>query len=271
MVKEIREATTGEDGSYLIAKADDYEFVFYGDIDKDGAIEKVRYFRGGSVIRTNTKSCVSFSSGGACSVSFSNFLNGILDLAQVKISAEGDLGSSNEYADISADGNYLGRVCQSNCDDCAGLWQGTTLYNVTSDAADNSVQFTADASPAVGAFCDWQEQNHSLKANFELSWTETLPSGQYDFKKGVTEPVGFPAQYPPENEIVAVLSSYVRNTAPIFKYFNKNGQEISEYPARPEDTTLMRVSLVIDVDPNRSPQNFILESDVQLRNLKTNL
>ncbi len=44
MVKEIREAETADDGSYPIVSADDYQFVFYSNIDDDPDIERVRYF-----------------------------------------------------------------------------------------------------------------------------------------------------------------------------------------------------------------------------------
>jgi len=44
MVKEIREARPGDDGSYIIEKAEDFQFIFYSDIDKDLAVERVRYF-----------------------------------------------------------------------------------------------------------------------------------------------------------------------------------------------------------------------------------
>jgi len=48
MVKELREAKTGEDGSYVIEKAEPSEIVFYSDIDKDGEIERVRYYLQGT-------------------------------------------------------------------------------------------------------------------------------------------------------------------------------------------------------------------------------
>lgn len=139
MVKEIREARGGDDGSYIIEKAENYEFIFYSDIDKDEATERVRYFVEGT-----------------------------------------------------------------------------------------------------------------------------------DFKKGVINPTGWPISYPSENEEIFVLSSYVRNLPPIFRYFDGHGLELS-VPTRLKDTKLMRVYLVINVNPNRPPQDFVLESDVQIRNLKTNL
>jgi len=44
MIKEIREAILGDDGFYTIEKADDNEFIFYSDIDKDEETERVRYY-----------------------------------------------------------------------------------------------------------------------------------------------------------------------------------------------------------------------------------
>lgn len=140
MVKEIREARPGDDGAYIIEKAEDFQFIFYSDIDKDTVTERVRYFI-----------------------------------------------------------------------------QGT------------------------------------------------------DFKRGVINPTSWPIQYPLVSEEISILSRYVRNQPPIFHYFNGDGNEITELPARLKDTKLMKVYLVINVDPNRPPQDFVLESSVQIRNLKTNL
>ena len=139
MVKEIREAKLGDDGSYIIEEAEDYEFVFYSNIDQDQETERVRYFIDGS-----------------------------------------------------------------------------------------------------------------------------------NFKKGVINPTGWPIRYESEDEEISVLSQYVRNAPPVFRYYDGEGNELSS-PARLKDTKLMHLFLVINVNPNRPPQDFILESSVQIRNLKTNL
>lgn len=93
--------------------------------------------------------------------------------------------------------------------------------------------------------------------------------GNY-FKKGVIQPEGVPPVYPPENEKVVVLSQYVINTPPIFRYFDGNFQELPP-PARRTDTKLMRLTLEIDVNPSQPPSSFFLISEAQIRNLKTNL
>lgn len=146
MVKEIREARYGEDGSYPLKEAGNLQLIFYSDIDKDASIERVRYF-----------------------------LDGI------------------------------------------------------------------------------------------------------NFKKGVVEPSGNPPQYILSSEVVDTLSAYVRNGAtPIFIYYNGDWPvDVINNPlstlTRLTETKLMHVYLKINVDPNRPPDNFELESDVQIRNLKTNL
>lgn len=146
MTREIREATTAQDGSYIIESADDFELIFYSDIDKDEDIERVRYFVEGT-----------------------------------------------------------------------------------------------------------------------------------EFKKGVAEPSqvsqisDLPVEYLINQEKIYILSRYVRNSPPVFEYYDENGQKITSYPARRKDTKLIKLTLVINVDPNRPPQDFVLETEVQIRNLKSNL
>lgn len=263
MVKEIREARQGDDGSYPIELAGDKEFIFYSDIDRDGKTERVRYFLGTTNSGTLIQECQTSVKGGSCSVNFSNFLKGTLKSGQVKVSVDGDFGQGKEYAEIFADGQKIGEICKTGCSDCPGSWQGTATFDVTSQATDNSISFLADATSYVDPSCP-----HSMKVKFEFSFTEDLSAFAHEFKKGMTKPTGDPPKYLSENEITTILTSYVRNVPPIFKYFDQNGNKIEEYPARLKDTKVMRVYLVVNVNPNRPPQNFELESFIQLRNLK---
>ena len=270
MVKEIREARTSDDGSYPIEKARDKEFIFYSDIDKDGEVERVRYFLGTTQSDSLSQDCVTFVDGGSCVVSFSNFLSGTLDSAEVEISVEGDFGWAQEYAEFYADGVQLDDdICKTGCSDCAGTWQGTAVFDVTDQALDDSIQFITYSNSKVNNFCDWEDPNHAMKVNIKFSWTETLTGGQTNFKKGVISPVGDPAEYLEDQEEVSILSSHVRNSPPIFKYFDGEGNRIEDYPSRLIDTKLMEVFLVIDFDINRPPSAFELVSSVQLRNLKS--
>lgn len=48
LVKEVREALPADTGTYPIEKADDFEFIFYADYDRDAAVERVHYYLDGS-------------------------------------------------------------------------------------------------------------------------------------------------------------------------------------------------------------------------------
>jgi len=271
MVKEIREAREGENGAYPIEYAGDKEFIFYSDIDNDGKTEKVRYFLGEIKTQTLTQECFTTTAGGSCNANFSGFLIGILKSAKVSISVEGDLGSSNEYVDIYLDGQYLGRFCQTGCSDCAGIWQGTQTFDVFSQAQDGNLSFNARASSRVNCSgpgepkCNWGGY-HTMKAKFELTISQEVQGTE--LKKGVIKATESPPVYPKDQEKVSVITKYVRNAPPIFEYFDENGNKIEDYPARLSDTKVMKVFLVVNVDPNRPPTEYQLESFVQLRNLK---
>lgn len=270
MVKEIREAKEGDNGAYPIEKADDKEFIFYSDVDNDGKTEKLRYFLGQIVNQNFTQQCSTNLPGGSCSVNFSGFLSGTLKSAKVRISVEGDLGRSDEYVDVYLDGQYLGRWCQAGCTDCAGTWQDVQTFNVFSQAQDGILNFLAQASSKVNCGsgepkCDW-EGYHTMKAKFELEISQEVQGTE--LKKGLTKPVGFPPTYPQDQETIFIITSFVRNAPPIFEYFDQNGNKIESLPARLVDTKLMKVFLVINIDPQRPPDEHQLESYVQLRNLK---
>jgi len=268
MVRELRQSRDGENGAYPIEKAGDKEIIFYSDIDKDGQTEKVRYFWGGTNSGQQTQECVTFLRGGSCSINFSNFLTGALKSAQIKVELEGDLGASNEYVEIFANGISLGNLCVSGCTDCAGAWQGTAAFDVTSYAENNSISILADASSRVDPGCNWINPNHSMKVKVEFNWAEEIVSLGNNLVKEVIEPTGNPTEYPDAQKKTSIITSYVHNDPPIFEYFDKNGDQILDYPARLVDTKVIRVFLVVDVDANKPPSPFELESSATLRNLE---
>lgn len=54
MVREIREIQIADNGAFPLITADDFEFTFYGDIDKDSSVERVRYFLDGTDFKKGT-------------------------------------------------------------------------------------------------------------------------------------------------------------------------------------------------------------------------
>jgi len=65
---EVRSAVPAENGAYLIGEAKDDSFVFYRDINRDGVVERVRYFKQGSELKKGTIT----PSGNPLSYSLSN-------------------------------------------------------------------------------------------------------------------------------------------------------------------------------------------------------
>lgn len=268
MAKEIRQAQYADNGAYPIEKGAGKEFIFYSDIDDDGQAERVRYFLATITTGAQTQECLTTIRGGSCSVNFTNFLTGELTHAQVIITTEGYYGTSTRYTELYADGTKLADVCRSGCTQCAGAWQGTQTFDVTTAAADNSIQFTMDSTYNVRPLCNWLNPGHAMKAKFEFSWIEEIPNLDNQLKKGVIQPAGDPVTYPAGQEQVGIVSEYVRNAPPIFTYYDENGDQITSDPAILRDTKMMKLFMVINVNPERAPGDYELEQYVNLRNLK---
>lgn len=95
-------------------------------------------------------------------------------------------------------------------------------------------------------------------------------------KKGITSPSGNPLVYPVSDGNVVILMSDVvsSSTLPIFQYYsnsyNGNSSPMS-YPISVTDIRLIKITVIIDKDPNLPPKEIIGTSQVNLRNLKDNL
>lgn len=116
--------------------------------------------------------------------------------------------------------------------------------------AGNDLRFYADIDDDVGI-----EQVH-----YYLSGTSLL--------RGVIEPSGDPAVYTGA-ETVSVVSQDVRNIAQstlLFTYYDENGTLMTDY-AEIGDVRYVSATLLVDVDPNKTPTPLSLSSSAALRNL----
>ena len=94
--------------------------------------------------------------------------------------------------------------------------------------------------------------------------------------KGVTTPTGNPLTYNPANEVLTTLISSVvaSSTNQIFAYYPSTYTGTTSPLSFPVDISsirLVKITIIIDQDPNRSPTQIIVISSVNLRNLKDNL
>lgn len=87
-------------------------------------------------------------------------------------------------------------------------------------------------------------------------------------------PTGTPASYDltsPDSE--QILSEYVQNInqgTSTFFYFDDTGNALSS-TSPIIDVRLIRMQLIVNIDPNRSPGEFMLRSSIAPRNVKDNL
>lgn len=85
---------------------------------------------------------------------------------------------------------------------------------------------------------------------------------------GVIDPSGDPPSYA-SPETTSNISDYVQNNVqsiPLFTYYDKDGAQITDYAKR-GDVRFVTVSLLVDVDPIRTPTVITLRSSAAMRNL----
>lgn len=94
-------------------------------------------------------------------------------------------------------------------------------------------------------------------------------------KKGVLKPSGNPLTYNPTNEIISEVVHDIANDAtPIFDYYDTNYDGTTASLAAPVNVLavrLVKINIIIDHDPLRSPGPITLTTQVSIRNLKDNL
>jgi len=128
-------------------------------------------------------------------------------------------------------------------------------YPIVSASA-YSISFYADIDPdAITEFIE-----------YELSSTTLY--------RHVHQASGFPATYDTTNPQTFTLSESVQNELEgiqLFRYFNNSGNEIINPNAQLTDIRYITIELVVNIDPIRSPGEFVLSGSATPRNLKDNL
>ena len=87
-------------------------------------------------------------------------------------------------------------------------------------------------------------------------------------KKSIIEPSGTPATYSGA-PIISTITEYINNdTEAIFSYYKYDTGFVTTSVLG--EVRMVKVYIKINVTPSRAPGDYILQSDVQLRNLKDN-
>jgi len=115
-------------------------------------------------------------------------------------------------------------------------------------------------------YSDIDADDTTERVRFELVGT-TL-------ERGVVEPTGDPLTYDDANEVTSIVTSSIRNgTDALFTYYSGD-YPADQTPLTPVDLTEVKYiefHLIIDANPALDPPPIDVISQVQLRNLKTNL
>jgi len=94
-------------------------------------------------------------------------------------------------------------------------------------------------------------------------------------KKGIIKPSDVPLIYNPANEVVSELTHGVANaTTSIFSYYDKNYDGTTQALTEPIDIAtvrLVKITIVIDKNPQTPPGPITLTTQISIRNLKDNL
>jgi prepilin-type N-terminal cleavage/methylation domain-containing protein len=133
--------------------------------------------------------------------------------------------------------------------------------------ADGTFPVAVIGTSTLGFYSDVDRDNMVEYVEYRLS-TTTL----YKYVYG---PVGNPPTYPNTTpEQTYILSEFVQNRVqgiPIFQYYNSTGAVLSSTSSLLTDVRYIKAQIIVNIDPLRSPGEFMLKSSVAPRNLKDNL
>ena len=93
-------------------------------------------------------------------------------------------------------------------------------------------------------------------------------------RQGVIKPSGSPLVYNPANEKIAdMIHGIVKNSGPIFTYYDTNYDGTTAPLATPVNLLnirLVKITVKVDVDPRKPPGPAQFTTQVSIRNLKDN-
>ncbi len=139
----------------------------------------------------------------------------------------------------------------------------------TSQAADGSYPILTAATNTLTFYSDINNDGIKDRVRYFLA-TSTL-------YRGSITATGTPVTYNPANEKISTLAVGVRNASSsvnVFDYFDGTYNGTSSPLAQPVAVAAVRnvrITIILDSDPNRSPVQRTYITDVTLRNLKDNL
>lgn len=143
-----------------------------------------------------------------------------------------------------------------------GIERAVRDIRETSYADNGAYPIEAMSTSSVTFYSDFDNDKKIERVRYFLSGT--------DFQKGVVESSGDPPAYATSTEVISIVSDNVRNEAvgvPLFTYYDTVGAAISDYTDI-DELAFVLVRLVVNLHPERAPDDFELRSSAALRNVK---
>lgn len=119
----------------------------------------------------------------------------------------------------------------------------------------------------IGFYSDIDKDNSIEYVEYALGTSTTLRKYTYNPTASSTYSTTTPS-------VTEIMSEYVQNgiqNVAIFKYYNSSGVLIASPQAMISDVTYITMNIIVNIDPIRSPGEFMLQGSAAPRNLKTNL
>ena len=111
-------------------------------------------------------------------------------------------------------------------------------------------------------FSDIDRDERIERVRFSLEHTVVL--------RGQAESAGNPLTYPLDDDSIQHVSDHIRNEEygqALFHYYDETGNEILDYD-QVTDVRFITVRVVVNINPERLPQDYTLQSSATLRNLR---
>jgi len=94
----------------------------------------------------------------------------------------------------------------------------------------------------------------------------------HTLKKGTIEATSSPLEYPSANEIITTEAEYINNRdEAAFTYYDTDYAEVASSTADKNAIRLIHIFFKVNVTPEIMPADYLMDMDVQIRNLKDNL
>lgn len=166
--------------------------------------------------------------------------------------------------------NYGYTFEQSNEIEVARKGLGTWVRDARemTSGANGAFAIVRAGTSTMGFFGDIDRDSNIEYVEYSLGTSTTIRKYTYN-------PTGYPATYSTTSpSSIEILSEYVQNgrqNIVMFQYYNSSGVLIASPQASISDITYITMNLIVNIDPVRSPGEFMLQGSAAPRNLKTNL